>query len=196
MMRSLYATVISSLLLLAFTSGCGSEGDSGAPGQAGVTGVMKPGGPPPSGGPGSNPAIKTAMEKLGKGPNSLTPTLGKELKETPPPWDAIQTQTTEYVKLTKAMISETPTRGDKESWTKLATAYADSAAELDKAVQAKDVQASTTAHGSLANSCMGCHRVHRAMMGPGGPGGPPPGGFGGPPPGGPGGPPPGGAPPK
>ena len=191
MTRSLRDAVFLSLLPVLSLSGCGDSGGNAVqvdpPNPA-------PGGPPPmgpGGGSGSNPAIKEAMVKLGRGPNSLTPTLGKELKETPPPWDAIGPQASEYAKLTASIVGESPTRGDKESWSKLAKAYADSAAELDKAAQARDVTAALAAHGSLTNSCMACHRVHRAM-GPGGPGGR--GGPGGPP-GGPGGPPPGGGPP-
>jgi hypothetical protein len=134
------------------------------------------------GGPGANPVIKEAMVKIGKGPNSLTPTIGKELKEATPPWDAIGPQAHEVATLAASIVKEEPTRGDKDSWARLAGTFVAAADELDKAAQAKDQAAATKAHGQLSNGCMECHRAHRAM-GPGGRGGPP--GFGPPPGGGP-----------
>jgi hypothetical protein len=148
------------------------------------------------GGPGSNPVIKEAMVKIGKGPNSLTPTIGKELKESTPSWDSIGPQAHEIATLAASIVKEEPTRGDKESWARLSGIFLATADELGKAAQAKDQGAAAKAHARLANGCMECHRAHRTM-GPGGPGGGP--GRGGPPGGGPppGGPPPeGGPPPK
>lgn len=192
MTRSLRgARPLPALLVVLLAPGCGDTGGGAAPGAAQAP-APPPGGPSgPGGGPGSNPAIKAAMVKLTKGPNSLTPVIGNELKETPPPWDKIQPQTKDYAETAASIVVETPTRGDKESWTRLATAYAESAAALDKAAQARDQAAASSAHARIANSCMECHRSHRAM-GPGGRGGP-----GGPPGGGPpgSGPPPGGGPP-
>ncbi len=165
-----------------------------------------PGGP--GGGPGSNPVIKQVMVKIGRGPGSLSSQLNQELKQTPPPWDAIAPQAHEVATLAASIVKEEPKRGDKESWERLSAGFVATADELDKAAQAKDQAAATKAHAKLAGGCLECHRAHRAM-GPGGPGGPgrggPPGGGppgfgpppGGPPPGGPpeGGPPGGGPPP-
>jgi hypothetical protein len=128
------------------------------------------------------------MTRLTKGPNSLTPVIGKELKEENPPWETVQSQTKEYVQLASAMTGNDPPKGHKSSWEKLTLAYAEWAAELDKAAQAKDKSAALEAHGKLAGSCMACHREHREMRkgmgGPPGsgrgpgmpPGEPPPGG--------------------
>jgi cytochrome c556 len=152
--------------------------------------------PPPGGGA---PGIRQIMGKVAKGPNSLNALLGAELKEASPPWETIQTQTKEYAQLAKELGTYDPPKGSKESWSKQTAAYAETAADLDKAAQAKDKDAAVAAHGELSNSCMACHREHRGGPGRGGPGmmgGPP--GFrpGGPPPGGgPGGLPPGGNPP-
>jgi hypothetical protein len=190
----------SALMIVApLLSGCMDSGPSGPPV------IVPPPGPQPSGpmagpgGPGSNPVIKEAMVKIGKGPSSLAPTIGKELKEATPPWDVVGPQAHEVATLAASIVKEEPTRGDKESWARLVGTFAATADELDKAAQAKDQDAATKAHAKLANGCMECHRAHRAM-GPGGPGGGPgrggPPGFG-PPPGGgpPGGPPPGEGPP-
>ena len=155
----------------------------GGPGP-GMTGGPWPG----MGGPGGPPTeIGKIMVKLSKGPAALTPTIGKELKTDPPPWDTIQPQAKEYAQLTASLGKYDPPKGSKESWTKLTGEYAETALELDHAVAAKDKDAALAAHAKLTKSCMGCHREHRA--GPGGMGRPggfaPPGGQPGVPPGGP-----------
>jgi hypothetical protein len=130
------------------------------------------------GGPGrpSTP-VGEIMTKLGKGPQSLTETIGRELKTDPPPWDAIQPQTKEYAQLAASMSQYDPPRGSKESWAKQTASFSESAAALDRAADSRDKNAALAAHGALTKSCMACHREHRA--GPGGrgrsPGGPPPG---------------------
>jgi hypothetical protein len=165
------------------------------------TGGGMPGGGGPTGGGGS-PGIRQIMVKLAKGPNSLTPVIGNELQQDPPPWDTIQGQAKEYAQSAAELGKYDPPKGAKESWAKLTAAFAESGAELERAAMAKDKEAARLSHDQLKNSCNACHQEHRRMGrggGPGGPGGPPPGGFGrppagqgGPPPGGPGGPPPGG----
>jgi hypothetical protein len=168
----------------------GGPGMGGWPGGPGMAGGPPaggwPDGPPPGVGPGGRRPIKDLMMKLA-GRNSLTPKIGQELKQDSPPWDAIQAQTKEFAELASNLGKHDPPRGSKESWTKLTSSYSESALALDQAAQAKDKAAALAAHGTLAGSCMACHREHR-MGGPGrgGPGG------GGPP--GPFGPPPGGAP--
>ena len=144
----------------------------------------------------SNPKIKEIMEKVGKGPAALQGSLVGALKQPQPAsWDSIQGKSKEYADLTSQLSKLEPVKGDKDSWSKLSLAFADSAAELSKGAQAKDHDKTQGALDNLGNSCMACHRQHR-VMGPGGvrPGGTPPSDRGGPP-GGPGGPPPGGPPP-
>jgi hypothetical protein len=148
----------------------------------------------------SSPKVKEIMVKLTKGPNSLTPVIGKGLNEAQPAWETLQPQTKEYAQLASEMGQYDPPKGSKESWAKQTLAYAEMATEMDRATQAKDKDAALAAHTQITNSCMACHREHR-MMGPGRGGppggrpgfGPPGGGPGGPGdgPGGPGGPPPG-----
>ncbi len=156
------------------TVGCepGSETTSG------------PGGPPPppdagaDAGRGSNPAIKKIMLRVAKGPMSLTPLIGRELKESAPDWNTIQSQTAEYAQLAEEMTKLEPPRGDKSSWADYAGEFLTLATQLDKAAHAKDPAAALSAQGKLSESCMACHREHRA----GGPGrGGRPGGISGPP---------------
>ncbi len=123
------------------------------------------GGPWPDGG-GPKTPIGEIMTKLGKGPQSLTETLGRELKAEPPPWDTIAPQAKEYAQLTASLSKYDPPKGSKESWTKQTASFAESAAALDRAADAKDKDAALAAHVALTKSCMACHREHR--MGPGG----------------------------
>src|SRR3954469_25753472 len=123
---------------------------------------------PGPGGPGASSPIREIMVKLTKGPQSLTPMIGEELKADPPPWDTIQPQAKEFAELAAKMGQYDPPKGDKDSWAKLTSEYTASATALDQAAQAKDKDAALTAHDALTHSCMACHREHRMMRGPGG----------------------------
>jgi hypothetical protein len=165
--------------------GCGNDPGASQAGLApgGEAGALAPGGP----GPAATPGIRQIMRKLNQGPNSLTPLLKSELGQSPPPWETIQAQTKEFAALAADLSKFDPPRGTKESWEEMARAYAESAADLNKAALAKDAGAALSAHGDLENACMSCHRQHRRMGGPpGGMGGPPGGPGRGGPPGGPG----------
>lgn len=171
---SVFPVCITGLLLL---GGCGEGEDQG------------PMGPPGGGGPDAaglaSPGIKQIMVKLARGPQSLTPVIGNELGQDPPPWETIQGHTKEYSEAAAEMGKYDPPRGAKQSWMKLTTEFADTASEMDRAAVAKDKERARAAHEVLKNSCNACHKEHRRM---GRGGGGPPGGPGGPP-GGPGGPP-------
>jgi hypothetical protein len=114
----------------------------------------------------------------GDQPNALKFKIGDELKAAAPPWETIQPQTQEYLKLTTDLAKEEPRRGTKESWAKLTAGYTEAAAALDKAAQEKNKDAALAAHQALGTLCNGCHQAH--LLRP--PGGMPPGGM---PPGGP-----------
>jgi hypothetical protein len=179
---SLYRSIIYPLLVagvLLAVGGCLGDADPGGPGGP-PPGPGGPGGPGPgaeaSGPLGDSPTNKQIMSKLSRGPNSLTPVIGKELEADPPAWDTIVPQTQEYARLAAAMGKNEPTKGTKESWIKLSTAFADSAVALNKAAQAKDRDAALEAHGQIQGSCMQCHTAHRQMGGGMGRGGRGPGG--------------------
>jgi hypothetical protein len=177
------------LAALLLTGGCG-EGDGAFQVAQLLPGA---GGGMPAGGASLPPGIRQIMTKLAKGPTALTSVIGNELNQNPPPWETIQGQTKEYSQSASEMGKYDPPGGAMESWIKLTTAFAASAAELDKAAIAKNKESAIVAHDQLKNSCNACHMQHRGMraMRPGGPQGSGPGrGPGGPPPaGGPGGPP-------
>jgi hypothetical protein len=133
----------------------------------------QPGNPPPGGpkdGGGGSPDIRRIMDRLGKGPQALTAAIGEELKSDEPPWDDLQGQAKEYARLTAELGRYDPPRGDKESWQQRTGDYAEAAAALDRAAQARDRDAAKEAHGRLNRSCAACHREHR-QMGPPGKGG-------------------------
>jgi hypothetical protein len=94
------------------------------------------------------------MNKLTKGPSSLTSVIGKELAEEQPPWDTIQPQAKEFVQLASAMAQHQPPKGTKESWEDLTSAYTTSAIALDKAAEARDREAARAAHRDLSRPGM------------------------------------------
>ena len=99
--------------------------------------------------------IKEIMNKLTKGPQSPNTLLGQELQADSPDWGTIQSQTKEFAELTASLGQYTPPKGSQESWASLTKAYADSAAALHKAAQAKDKAAAQTAHNKRAASAAG-----------------------------------------
>jgi hypothetical protein len=185
------------LAAISLLGGCHGGDDEGG-------GEPIEGGPPGREGPGS-PGIKRIMIKLARGPQSLTTVIGNELTAGPVAWETVQGHAKEYAQSASELGQYDPPRGTKESWKTLSESFAQSAAELDRAAQAKNKENAAAALDQLKNSCDACHREHRRMgrggrggpPGPGprgGPGGPPPGGPGAPPPDGPGAP--GGPPPR
>jgi len=193
--RAILATALSAGLLC--WAGCDSA--SNESGGADMVNNPAPGGPSGGGpggpGPGSGrmSPIRTIMRKIDdRRPGGLTKAIVEGLKPDQPDWPALEKKAGEYLELTSELAKYDPPRGSKEGFTKLATAFHESATELDEAVRAKKRDDAVAASGELSNSCMQCHREHRMMRGgPGGRGGfgPPPGGGpppdAGPPPGGP-----------
>src|SRR5207302_1714307 len=98
----------------------------GGPGKGAGFGGKGKGGPSP---------IRDIMAKLTRGPQSLGNRIGDELKTDLPPWDELQSQTKEYVRLASSLTSHDPPKGSKESWTQLTASFSDSATTLDRSVQ-------------------------------------------------------------
>ena len=153
---------------LALAAGCDGSGstDTNPPPAVGSAGRPQGGGPS-MGGPESG--IKPIMVKLAKGPNSLTPAIGRALNEADPAWPTIQPQAKEYAQLAAEMAKLKPSKGTAESWAALGSAYAAKAVELEKAATAKDKPAALAAHKALTESCNACHKEHRGGPGGGGP---------------------------
>lgn len=109
------------------------------------------------------PTIKEIMGKLNKGPNSLTPTLGKDLRSDPLDWDHIQKEAQSFASLASSLQKNKPPKGDSASWDKLAKAYAANAQALADAAGKKDKAAAQAAISRLADmkGCSACHGAHR-----------------------------------
>ncbi len=107
------------------------------------------------------PTIRDIMGKLNRGPNSLTPSLAKDLRDAEPDWELIQESTAEYVELTRGLGKHTPPKGDKASWQRLAKAYADDARALDAAAKKKDKRGTAAVLDRINKACAACHKVHR-----------------------------------
>jgi len=109
------------------------------------------------------PTIKEIMAKLNKGPNSLCPSIGKDLRADEPKWNDIQKEAKAFAGFAEELPKLKPPRGDKANWDKLAKTFADNAKALDEAAQKKDKEAAQAVHKRLADmkNCNACHDAHR-----------------------------------
>jgi cytochrome c556 len=142
-------TFVSVMLL---SGGCGA-GKKGA----------QPGVPVGPGDAESPSKIKQIMMKVGRGPQALNGAIGRGLDAEQPAWDTLQPQAKEYAQLASDLGLNDPPKGSKESWKQYTSSYAESAAALERAAQAKDQSAAKAAHAKLTESCKGCHQEHRGM---------------------------------
>jgi hypothetical protein len=175
--RSFRGLKISSLVtcVLLAAAGCTGENEPNSPLPSPGQLANRPGPEPPLDTTSGTPTIRQIMGKLTKGPNSLTPVIGKALEAEAPDWTAIQPQTDEYARLAAALVKNTPRKGSPESWAKLSAAFGESADALNKAAKGKNRDSALEAHSQITGSCMECHRQHRTMgPGMGKMGGPPP----------------------
>ncbi len=165
-------------------AGCDGGAGGAAPNPAPSPAVAAPAAPQPASPEptalGEAKNLKSIMVTIGKGPNALNQAVGKALKEDPPSWETIGPKSQEYARLTALLVPMEPPTGAKDSWTEKSQAFALLAADLDKAVQARDPETARTSQDALSNACMSCHREHRKRgRGPGRggrPGGGPPAG--------------------
>jgi hypothetical protein len=162
--------------VLLAVAGRAEDTEPNAPPPGPGAGANRPGPEPPVDTTTGTPTIRQIMGKLTKGPNSLTPVIGKELEADAPDWNTIQPQTDEYARLAAALAQNTPRKWSPESWAKLSAAFSESAGALNKAAKAKNRDAALEAHSQITGSCMECHRQHRMGPGMGKMGGPPPSG--------------------
>jgi len=175
--RSFFGLKISVLVtcVLLAAAGCSDEAEPNAPASGPGFPVAGPGPEPPLDTASGTPTIRQIMGRLTKGPNSLTPVIGKALEPEAPDWNAIQPQTDEYARLAAELAKNTPRKGSPESWAKLSATFSESADALNKAAKAKNRDDALDAHSQITGSCMECHRQHRGMgPGMGKMGGPPP----------------------
>lgn len=115
-----------------------------------------------SGQPEKPPSVKEIMGKAHKGPNSILPTVGKDLREIDgADWDEIKRSAKELVSLGTALGKNEPPKGDKASWQKLTKSYTENAQALLSAAAKKNKSAAESAQQKLQSSCTSCHKAHR-----------------------------------
>jgi hypothetical protein len=107
------------------------------------------------------PTVKAIMTKAHKGGDSLLQTIGKGIKTMEPDWSALGVKTKELVALGKALGTNNPPRGERESWDKQVNRYLGNAEALNSAVKKMNRLAALAAHKRLTTSCASCHMDHK-----------------------------------
>ena len=107
------------------------------------------------------PSIKQIMAKLHKGAKAPMGQLKGALKAETPNWPEVQALSKEFVVLGAGLAKQTPPRGEKAAYEKLATAYFETSKELDDAAKAEDKAKANAAFGKLGASCKSCHQAHK-----------------------------------
>jgi cytochrome c556 len=107
------------------------------------------------------PSIKKVMTKLHKGKTAPLNTLKAALKNNSPNWTKVQEEAKIYATYSAAMPKNDPPRGDKESFEKLAKAYASAGKSLEDSAEKEELKGSRDALKSISTSCIPCHKSHR-----------------------------------
>lgn len=93
--------------------------------------------------------------------NKVRGDLGKQVKSKTPDWEAIQTQTKEWVGVAETLGKQTPPKGTAESWKKQTETYLKNVKAVDEAAEKKDSDAATKSLATVGASCGGCHSQHK-----------------------------------
>jgi cytochrome c556 len=116
---------------------------------------------PAGAGTADAPTVKEIMKKANS-PTGVYANLGQDLKDDSPTWADIQQEAKDLAGLASQLRQATPPRGDKDSWSRLTKAYADSAKSLQEATAKMDQDAARTAWSKMGgDTCKSCHKVHR-----------------------------------
>lgn len=111
--------------------------------------------------PDKAPDIKQIMQRANK-PTGIYFNLKKDVEDAEPMWAEMSERARELAKLAAALGKQSPTKGEKASWSKLSRAYADDARGLSQAVAKKDKKAARAAIARMGGgTCKNCHKVHR-----------------------------------
>jgi cytochrome c556 len=107
------------------------------------------------------PSIKKVMKKLNSGKNASVNKVKAALKGDSPSWSEIQKESKVIATLAATLPKNDPPRGDKESFEKLAKAFASAGKSLEESADKEDLTASREAMKKISTSCMPCHKSHR-----------------------------------
>jgi cytochrome c556 len=107
------------------------------------------------------PTIKKVMSKLHKGKTAPLNVLKTALKGSSPNWEKVQKEAKIYAEYSAAMPKNDPPRGDKESYDKLAEAFASAGKSLEESAEKEALKGSRDALKKITGSCMPCHKSHK-----------------------------------
>ncbi len=107
------------------------------------------------------PSAKEIMTKVHKGPRALFNTVKAQLKGNSPDWPKLELATGDIAKLGSSLPKANPARGNRESFEKLAKAYASNTKALHEAAENQDLAKARQATAKLGGSCAACHKAHR-----------------------------------
>ena len=105
--------------------------------------------------------VKAIMKKLHAGKTSELAKVKSQLKKAEPNWNMLAKQAKEYEVFTADLAKNTPPRGEKADWDKLADEFHKTAKELEDAVKDKDKAAAEAAVKKITASCKDCHAAHK-----------------------------------
>jgi cytochrome c556 len=108
------------------------------------------------------PTIKKVMKKLNQGKNAPIGKVKAALKGDSPAWPEIQKEAKVIATLTAALPKNDPPRGEKDSYDKLAHAFAAAAKSLEESAEKEDLKGSRDALKKISTSCMPCHQSHKS----------------------------------
>ncbi len=107
------------------------------------------------------PSIKKVMGKLHKGKNAPVNAVKATLKTDSPDWAVVLKDAKVIATYGAYLPKNDPPKGSKESWEKLAKAYASNGKALETAAEKEELKAARSASTKLSGSCKACHSAHR-----------------------------------
>ena len=107
------------------------------------------------------PSIKKVMSKLHKGKTAPVNAVKAALKSDSPDWAVVLKDAKEIAKFGAYLPKSDPPKGSKESWEKLAKAYAANGKALVTAAEKEELPVARGASTKLSGSCKACHSEHK-----------------------------------
>ncbi len=107
------------------------------------------------------PSIKKVMQVLNKGKAAPVNAVKAALKGDSPDWTKVQKEAKVIATYGAALPKSDPPRGGKESYEKLAKAFASAGESLESAATKEDLSGARDAFKKIATSCMPCHKDHK-----------------------------------